>query len=405
MSLPAELRRKLTYRYDLLRGAFGGILEMAAISFALLAAIRYFEASELSKSLLSAAFPIGLLVSPMMRNLGARLGWPASRICSVLLLLAAALFALAASAPGIVLFIVGFVGANILLAQQPTLFVAIYAQNYSKNERGSRVAHTFVLSALAGAVTSQVGGALLDRDPGYFSSIFLAMAASAAISALIVRRIPSEPVARTETGGFFNYGAASEDILFRRMLLAWMLLGLGNLMMIPLRVEYLANPLYGFNLSNEAIVFLTVLLFAVARIAGLFVFGRLFHRMSIIRFRNILNVFFVLGILLYFNSGHLWGIALGSLCFGFGMGGGNLAWSLWVTQVAPPGRSSEYMSIHSSLTGLRGVAAPFIGYGVLAIGGPAPASWLAMALIIGSMLLFTTVRDIPGAMERLAKAT
>ena len=37
-------------------------------------------------------------------------------------------------------------------------------------------------------------------------------------------------------------GYAKQDRLFRRVLISWMLLGFGNLMMLPLRVEYLANP-------------------------------------------------------------------------------------------------------------------------------------------------------------------
>ena len=35
-----------------------------------------------------------------------------------------------------------------------------------------------------------------------------------------------------------------EDALFRRTLICWMLMGFANLMMLPLRVEYLANPQY-----------------------------------------------------------------------------------------------------------------------------------------------------------------
>ncbi|MEZ5302399.1 MAG: hypothetical protein R3F11_17460 [Verrucomicrobiales bacterium] len=44
------------------------------------------------------------------------------------------------------------------------------------------------------------------------------------------------------------------------------------------------------------------------------------------------------------------------------MGGGNIAWSLWVTKLAPADRVAEYMSVHTFTTGLRGMAAPFLGF-------------------------------------------
>ena len=45
----------------------------------------------------------------------------------------------------------------------------------------------------------------------------------------------------------------------------------------------------------------------------------------------------------------------GAIIFGISYGGGDVAWSLWVTKFAPPERVADYMSIHTFLTGARGI--------------------------------------------------
>ena len=65
-----------------------------------------------------------------------------------------------------------------------------------------------------------------------------------------------------------------------------------------------------------------------------------------------------------------------------------MAWTLWVTKVAPKGAESSYMSVHSFFTGVRGVFAPFLGYWIIANLGPAQVSWTSASLIILSCLVF-----------------
>ena len=44
-----------------------------------------------------------------------------------------------------------------------------------------------------------------------------------------------------------------EDALFRRTLVMWMLMGFANLMVLPLRVEYLANPKQGVTWNGAVL--------------------------------------------------------------------------------------------------------------------------------------------------------
>ena len=68
-----------------------------------------------------------------------------------------------------------------------------------------------------------------------------------------------------------------------------------------------------------------------------------------------------------------------------------MAWTLWVTRVAPTGRESSYMSIHSFFTGVRGVPAPFVGYWIISTLGPSQVGWTSAILIGLSCLIFVAL--------------
>lgn len=397
-----DVLKRLTYRYDLIRGAFGGVIEVGALSFGLLAAIRYFEAPDAVKGVLSAGIAFGLFLAPFVQRAVSRTGLPVARAAALCFLLAGAGYTVAAFADSLWVFATAFLAANALLAQAPSLLVSVYAKNYSHRERGRLVSNAFVLAALVGAALSLLGGEYLDARPEAFGTVFFAMAAAGFVCAAAVSRIPSEPLEIRRSGRWGNYAAIGDDPLFARMLVAWMLLGVANLALLPLRIELLANPEYGFRLSNGEIIFITVVLFAIARIVGLKAFGFVFERINFLAFRLLINLLLFLAILCYFNFDDLRIIGLGSVLFGLGMGGGNIAWNLWVTRIAPEDRVSEYMSIHMSLTGLRGILAPVLAYGLLPVADPQVLSWFSLALLLVSGWLFLLLLRQPDVRRKFA---
>jgi hypothetical protein len=133
-------------------------------------------------------------------------------------------------------------------------------------------------------------------------------------------------------------------------------------MMLPLRVEYLAHPRYGLEMSPEMIALLTGVIPSQAHLVMSPAWGRLFDRMNFFALRVVLNMGFALGILAFFTSDTIPGLMLGSVLFGMSQAGGAVAWSLWVTKFAPPHRVADYMSVHTFFTGLRGLVAPFAAF-------------------------------------------
>jgi hypothetical protein len=64
-----------------------------------------------------------------------------------------------------------------------------------------------------------------------------------------------------------------------------------------------------------------------------------------------------------------------------------------VTKFADAGRVTEYMSVHTFLTGIRGVLAPVLSFGLAATLGAPVMAWLGIALIvIGSLIVAPDMR-------------
>jgi len=183
---------------------------------------------------------------------------------------------------------------------------------------------------------------------------------------------------------------AREDRLFRLTLISWMFMGMGNLMMYPLRVEYLANERYGLKLDVTMVALFVGVIPNAARLVCSPVWGWLFDRMNFFTLRAVLNVGFALGILSFFVSDSYAGLALGAVIFGVSNAGGDVAWSLWVTKFAPPERVADYMSVHTFFTGVRGVAAPLIAFHLVGTMGMTNMAWMCTALIAVSVVMLGT---------------
>ncbi|HAB19689.1 MAG TPA: MFS transporter, partial [Verrucomicrobiales bacterium] len=158
-------------------------------------------------------------------------------------------------------------------------------------------------------------------------------------------------------------------------------------MMLPMRVEYLGNPRYGLAKSAAEIALLTGVIPNLARLIMNPVWGWLFDRMNFFALRTTLNVGFAVGILAFFTSSSPVGLVAGALIYGISNAGGDVAWGLWVTKFAPPERIADYMSVHTFLTGVRGVAAPLVAFQLVQRFSLSTLGLLSAALIVVATVL------------------
>ena len=345
-----------TQKYDLRRNFFNGIVEASFSATALLVAIRHFEASDHAKSLIARrilpGFSVGTRISPADRKkqassqqdlLSPHAGY-GDRDPSVshgklgLGLCGLASPCLCSGRPSTIL------DGSHLLAQLPL------------RPRGRfKISGNLMLSAVVGAGTALTIGWVLDQDLNHFRPGAVVIFLFCTCTAYFHLKIPSVPL-KPDAGGLGkDLRHALKDRLFFWMLTGWMLMGIGNLVTIPLRVEYLANPVYGIDASNTVVLAITLVVPLFTRVASIPVWGWAFDRFNLAFVRIAINLFFLVGLFLYFQTQDLVFLGLASALIGWATGGGTMAWTLWVTKVAPAGRESSYMSIHSFFTGVRGV--------------------------------------------------
>jgi hypothetical protein len=389
-------RASATYRNEIARAPFTGILEAGWTTFALVIAIRYFDASETHKSFIAGAGAIGFLLAPLTLYIAATLRSSSSKACAAVFCASAMLLVGASIAQSLLFFTVFVVTSQVAAVQQGPLMLQIYTENYTRQDRGSRMTWPFILTAFCSIGFALSGGRLLDKKIEAYHWIFVIMVAAALISAYACNKIPSRPLSRDDVGNpWQSFSLAWKDRFFGYILATWMLLGLGNLLTLPVRIDYLANPAYGVNASNTTIALLMLVVPAITRILSTRMWGHFFDRLHFVTTRNLLNTSFLLSIALFFFTTNIYVLSLAMAFQGLSLSGGKIFWGLWVTKIAPESKASSYMSIHMALTGLRGSLAPFLGYYILSRSTPASVAIIGMTLILIAIILFELMRRHP----------
>ena len=386
-------RTALTYRYERWRALASGMLEAAGGTFLLLIAVRWFHAGAIAKALIAGGGSFGLLLGPWLVAHVETAGWPVAKAASRVAVVGAIGFVIMALVPVLPVFVIGAMVTMAASSAAVPLMTQIYQENYPGRERGKLFSRTFMIRIATAAVFSELAGRFLSSNLDFFRWLLVVFAGAFALAAFCLARVPSR--ALTASGGTHPFRAlrfVRSDALFRRTLVMWMLMGFANLMIIPLRVEYLANPRHGVTWNGAALTVAQIALLVgvipnLARLVMSPVWGWLFDRMNFFVLRIVLNLGFALGMLSFFGGNHLAWLVTGAIIYGISNAGGDVAWSLWVTKFAPPERVADYMSVHTFFTGLRGVIAPVVAFQLVAHWSVASISWLGAGLIVVATLL------------------
>jgi MFS family permease len=408
--MDAAKRTAITYRYEKWRAATAGIMETAGATFLLLITVRHFEAGATAKAIVAGGASVGLMISPVVVSVVGNLGRPPSRAAAALAAFGALTLLVMAAVPLLPVYVIGSVLATTSASAMIPLLTHMFQENYPVARRGQLFSRTVMIRIAAAAGFSWIGGRVLAADIGYFRVLLVVFAGAMALASYCLSRCPTHPLTNSDgTHPFRALRHARTDKIFRLTLISWMFMGLGNLMMLPLRVEYLANPKYGLHLTADRIALLTLVIPNLARLALSPVWGWLFDRMNFFALRATLNFGFAVGIVSFFASDTTTGLILAAVVFGISNAGGDVAWSLWVTKFAPPGRVAEYMSVHTFFTGVRGVAAPFLGFYLITVLTLPTLGWIAAGLIGCSILLLlpevkwgSRARKGPAVVEELS---
>ena len=406
----ADARERLTYRQERLRSLFAGVIETAGNTFLLLIATRQFDLGPVWKSMIASGTSAGLLLSPATVNLARWLGWKPSQAVSRLLILGGLCCLAIAAYPHPKLFPLGSLVALAATTCAIPLMTQVYHDNYPEARRGRLYSNAFMIRIACAMVFAWVGGQILEpqlasfesftgiklfrltayllRVPGRWRLLCGLFALAYFGAAWAVGRIPASPL-RADAAGHPLQGLRflKTDRVFRQALIAWMLMGFANLAMLPMRIEYLGNPRHGLALGATEIALLTLVIPNAARLVMSPIWGRLFDRVNFFTLRVAMNVGFAVGIGSFFMSDSTPGLVAAAVLYGVSVAGGDVAWGLWVTKVAPAQHVTDYMAVHTFLTGIRGVLAPLAAFHAVQRWAPTTLGWASAGLILVACLV------------------
>ncbi len=161
------------------------------------------------------------------------------------------------------------------------------------------------------------------------------------------------------------------DREYRRFMAAQFMLGAPNLAAIPIFILALKD---NFTLQWTQSMLLTRVIPILIPVLVVPMWGRLLDRMHIVRFRSYHSWVFVAANALMaaaFLTENLALLYASRVVLGVAFGGGLLAWELGHHDFARREDAAGYMAIHVTLTGVRGLFAPFLGTWLYASLNPA----------------------------------
>ena len=284
------------------------------------------------------------------------------------------------------------------------LMAQIYRRHYPGVSRGRLFAMSGVVRKVAAISVAASFGWVLRQDLSAFRWLLLVYAGAClwmSACVYLMERVHLEQSQRVKL--FAAFGHVKRDRAFRNLLISWMILGFGNLLCFSLFVEYISNPEYGYDLDEFTIATVTGVIPEVMFLIFVVGWGVIFDRMNFFLVRCMINVLFAAGILFYFVGDGMWALCVGIGFHGIARAGGNVAWSLWVTKFAKGAHVAEYMSVHTFLTGFRGIVAPFVAFRIVGSQGAATLGVIGAGLIIvATLMILPSVRWKPEMRDKEA---
>lgn len=260
-----------------------------------------------------------------------------------------------------------------------TLRSTIWRQNYRRRARARITGKITAAQVVALGVIGAVFGLLMDRDPRFFylfAGLAVLIGPLGVISwrSMRVRRrkaLASGERTQVEAAPTFNplsmLRVLRADRPFAHYMGCMFLLGSGNLM-IPTLLPIMTRERFGLDNFEGILIASTIP--ALLMPLAIPVWARMLDRMHVIHFRFIQCWFFFAAHALLLLAAILREPAVlyaSSVVLGIAFGGGAIAWNLGHLDFAKPHQATQYMGIHVTLTGVRGLLAPLLGVGLYEI--------------------------------------
>ena len=269
-------------------------------------------------------------------------------------------------------FTIGLCAYLLLRAPLLQAHSAIWRANYPAHWRSWLLARVMAISELLTAGAGLVFGFLLDLNPNNYRGLLALSGMCGLLGAFQVNRIRLRgelKAKRTTTAaGDFSLrkimGVLEKDHRFRRYEFSFSLFGFANIMTMPIMPMFLEHEL-GIRYNSAGLILVTMPM--IIDVVMLPLWGRMLDQRNPLLMRAIFNAVFCLGMLCFPLAGSLWTFAAGRAIIALVQGGSSLVWYLGINYFARREEVPVYMGLHQSLTGIRGLIAPFVGIALAAL--------------------------------------
>ena len=275
-----------------------------------------------------------------------------------------------------------------------TVRAAVWRNNYPNANRATIAGKLATVQSLFLAAAGFAVGKAMDWDPDNYHYLFPALAVFGLIGNQIYRKVRlrrARQLQRAELDGrkagegvnpMAMVSLLREDRLYARFMWWMSIFGFGNLMLgAPMTFVVTDELRMGYT---EGILVNTIVPLAIMPLA-IPLWSRFMDRTHITHFRAVHGWSFVAAAVLLWLAALLHSLPIfyaASVALGIGYAGGALAWNLGHHDFAPPHRDAEYMAVHVTLNGLRGLMAPFIAAPLYALMPPDGRHWVFLLCIV-----------------------
>ncbi len=375
------------YKWDIAKSFFIGAAFPIRATIAMLLLIKVFEGSEQHKHFFPSIIDFGMLLIIPAIMAFSKFSYKINRILPILFTLSGSLIIIASFIGEASTYIISISLSFICLQLTIPVSTQIYS-GYDKSTRGRYFSYSTIASILGGLFFGFLSHQIISTDLNHYKILLRILGSSYFIAAVLSTKLPSDKIEKpSHTGIWMGIKILKNDKLFSYISAAWFLIGFANLWIMPFRTNLLVEAEFGFAYSPATVVFLTAIIPSLAQLISTPIWGHLFDNVNFITLRIWMVVFFIFYIAAFFIGQSYWLHILGMILFGIAIGGGHIAWNLWVTKIAKKNDVPSYMSVHSSLTGLRMVGAPLLGYSLLITKGPTFCAIVSMLLLALSIIM------------------
>ena len=272
---------------------------------------------------------------------------------------------------GLAMLVAAMVLGRLLISGIITVRSVVWSLNYHRDVRARSTARLHTLTSLVTVSVASIAGWVLDNDPGYFRWIYLAgvlpgivgiwcfwhVDVPGELRQRVEERRARRVATRSSLGGFRILWS---DRNYGRYMLHQFVSGIAN-MGIEAPLVYLVSRELGA--SFLASISLTLVIPFVTGLIALPFWAKFLDRSHVVRFRYIQS-FYVLAstFLLWVGAelSSLFIIGVARVIGGLVRSAGGIAWQIGHNDFAPRAGLASYMSLHVTLTGIRGAVAPFL---------------------------------------------